>query len=634
MAPELEKQLANLNPGEHLCPIYESAAERLAVVIPFVKHGLARRERCLFVANDRTTEEVIQALSAAGSDVASERGRGALRFLNKSESFLLGREFDPDVMFEFLRREERHALADGYSGLRVAGEMTWALGLEPGCDRLIEFEARLNDFLVESRSVIVCLYDRRRFDPAVIHDVVRTHPVVVLGDQVYLNPYYEPPELVLSDERPASAAFKAKRLYWWIAQLKRTREAVQRHTDQLQGLAEASLAINSAGSPAEVAQAVTQAARSIIGAHLGGTGFTIDENWAQAILDVSLSEKYAAWRDYDERPDGSGIYSVVCRTNQPLRLTQAELKAHRDWRGYGNEVARHPPLRGFLAAPLMAGDSRNIGLIALSDKYEGEFTADDEAMLVQLAQTASIAIENAWLYEQVKAGHEHLQVLSRQLLDVQEAERRCLARELHDEFGQLLTGLRLLLKATGDRPPASVNAALEQARGIVDDLLARVRSLSFDLRPAALDQFGLLPALLALFERFTDLTGVQVEFKHDGIEGRFPPEVETTAYRIAQEALTNVARHAGVGTATVRVWSAAEGVGLQIEDRGRGFDPEAVLAATQSHGLSGMQERVNLLGGHLAIESTPGEGSRLTAELPQRDRRGRESDVDIHRPGR
>ena len=281
----------------------------------------------------------------------------------------------------------------------------------------------------------------------------------------------------------------------------------------------------------------------------------------------------------------------------------------------------------------MAGDGRNIGLIALSDKYEGEFTADDEAMLVQLAQTASIAIENAWLYEQVKAGHEHLQVLSRQLLEVQEAERRCLTRELHDEFGQLLTGLRLLLKARGVRPPALVDAGLEQARSIVDDLLGRVRSLSFDLRPAALDQLGLLPALLALFERFTDQTGVRIEFKHEGIEGRFPPEVETTAYRIVQEAITNVARHAGVGIATVRVWSAAESVGLQIEDRGRGFHPESVLAAMRSNGLAGMQERVNLLAGHLAIESRPGEGSRLTAELPLRDQPGRESDVHIHRPG-
>ena len=198
----------------------------------------------------------------------------------------------------------------------------------------------------------------------------------------------------------------------------------------------------------------------------------------------------------------------------------------------------------------------------------------------------------------------------------------------------MLTGLRLLLKARGDRPPASVNAALEQARGIVDDLLGRIRSLSFDLRPAGSISSGCCPPCSRSSSDFTDQAGVQVEFKHEGIEGRFPPEVETTAYRIVQEALTNVARHAGVGTATVRVWSAAESVGLRIEDRGRGFHPESVLAATRSHGLAGMQERVNLLGGHLAIESRPGEGSRLTAELPLRDPRGRESDVDIHRPGR
>ena len=221
MASELEKQLANLNPGEHLCPIYESVAERLAVVVPFIEQGLARRVRCLFISDARVAEDVIPALYAAGIDVAHERDSGALRFLTGSEFYLLSPEFDPDLVFEFLRREEERAIADGHSGLRSVGEMTWALGAEPGCGRLIEYEARLNEFLVDSRSVIVCMYDRRRFDPAVIHDVLRTHPVVVLGDQVYSNPYYEPPELVLCNEHPASAAFKAKRLDWWIAQLKR-----------------------------------------------------------------------------------------------------------------------------------------------------------------------------------------------------------------------------------------------------------------------------------------------------------------------------------------------------------------------------------------------------------------------------
>jgi PAS domain S-box-containing protein len=211
---------------------------------------------------------------------------------------------------------------------------------------------------------------------------------------------------------------------------------------------------------------------------------------------------------------------------------------------------------------------------------------------------------------------DRLQSLSRRLLEAQEVERRHLARELHDEVGQLLTGLRFLLKPDDDLTSDAARARFEQARGIADELLERVRGLSFDLRPAALDQFGLLPALLALFERFTEQTGVQVHFKHQGVERRLAPEVETTAYRVVQEALTNVARHAGVTDVTVRVWATAGLLSVQIEDRGRGFDAEAALASPRSSGLAGMQERVMLLEGSLTVESRPGDGTQITAELP------------------
>jgi signal transduction histidine kinase len=203
---------------------------------------------------------------------------------------------------------------------------------------------------------------------------------------------------------------------------------------------------------------------------------------------------------------------------------------------------------------------------------------------------------------------------------VQEAERCHLAWELHDEVGQLLTGLRLLLKPDGAEPADAINTRLEQGRALVDELLQRVRTLSFDLRPAALDELGLVPALLALFERYTEQTGVVVEFKHQGVEQRFTAEVETTAYRVVQEALTNVARHAGVAGVTVRVWLTAGALNLQLEDRGRGFDPEAALAAPKSSGLVGMRERVLLLNGHLTIESQPGAGTQITAELPLQSR--------------
>jgi GAF domain-containing protein len=169
---------------------------------------------------------------------------------------------------------------------------------------------------------------------------------------------------------------------------KHAEEERARYAAQLQALAEAALAINSAGSLTEAISIATEKAREIIGAHQAVTGFSIDKHWTQSIEAMSLSDKYAGYRGYRSRPNGSGIYRLVCQTNQPRRLTQTELEEHPAWRSYGRDAGRHPPLRGWLAAPLIGRDGRNIGLMQLSDKYQGEFTADDEAILVQLAQAS------------------------------------------------------------------------------------------------------------------------------------------------------------------------------------------------------------------------------------------------------
>lgn len=215
-----------------------------------------------------------------------------------------------------------------------------------------------------------------------------------------------------------------------------------------------------------------------------------------------------------------------------------------------------------------------------------------------------------------KAAEVALQSLSNRLFEVQETERRHLASELHDEIGQLLTGLSLLLRLEGDLPPVAYRSRFEQARALVDDLINRVRGLSFDLRPADLDQLGLLPALLSLFERYTAQTGVLVDFKHQGVEQRFPAQVETGAYRVVQEALTNAARHAGVAGVTVRLWADPDKLHLQVTDGGRGFDTDVVLQSPHSYGLLGMRERITMLGGHISVESFPGTGTTIAAELP------------------
>jgi len=215
-----------------------------------------------------------------------------------------------------------------------------------------------------------------------------------------------------------------------------------------------------------------------------------------------------------------------------------------------------------------------------------------------------------------REARERLQVLSRQLVDLQETERRELARELHDQIGQMLTGLRMTLRTAMDVDPNEQRGYLATADELARELLGRVRALALDLRPAMLDDLGLLEALLWHHEQYTARTGVRVIFKHSGLERRLPGPTETAAYRIVQESLTNVARHAQIDEVEVQAWTDGDGLLLQIEDHGCGFDSEAALARGTSSGLTGMRERAAVLGGWLRITSAPGESTTVTAMLP------------------
>ncbi|OPY59560.1 MAG: Oxygen sensor histidine kinase NreB [Syntrophorhabdaceae bacterium PtaU1.Bin034] len=244
------------------------------------------------------------------------------------------------------------------------------------------------------------------------------------------------------------------------------------------------------------------------------------------------------------------------------------------------------------------------------------FHEDQIAFFKTLGQQVGVIVQNARLFSQVRQSHTQMKALSLQLVEVQEAERRYIARELHDQIGQELTGLKFALEMNVLQSEGKTKAGLMEAQSIVNKLVVLVRELSLKLRPSMLDDLGLLPTLLWHFERFTNQTAIQVTFKHSGCnDERFPREVETTIYRIAQEGLTNVARHAKTDQVIVRLWSDGKTLGIQIEDSGIGFN-DAVLNAGLTGGLYGMRERAMLLGGRLTIETRPSAGTRLTAELP------------------
>lgn len=212
--------------------------------------------------------------------------------------------------------------------------------------------------------------------------------------------------------------------------------------------------------------------------------------------------------------------------------------------------------------------------------------------------------------------NEALRSMSLRLVEVQEKERRFLARELHDEVGQVLTGLKMVVDQSLPLAHPPLQERLNYAVEMINDLVGRIRQLSLDLRPQMLDDLGLMVALEWHFRRYTQQTGIAVEFQHNPINGRLHASIETALYRIVQEALTNVARYAGVKTVIVRLWVDHERAGVQVKDQGAGFNSAAKLAARASTGVAGMKERAELLGGEFTLESQPGQGTRLTVELP------------------
>lgn len=193
----ISKTMDALKPGEHLCCLYETEEQHRAVLSSFLSQGLELGEKVIYILDERTPEEILGYLKDTGLGVEPFLEQGQVRVLTCEEAYIRNGTFDPDSMIALLERETKQSLDEGWKALRVTGEMSWALREVPGSERLIEYEAKLNRFIPRSRCIALCQYDRRRFHPQVLLDVLRTHPTAVIGTGVYQNFYYVSPEALL-----------------------------------------------------------------------------------------------------------------------------------------------------------------------------------------------------------------------------------------------------------------------------------------------------------------------------------------------------------------------------------------------------------------------------------------------------
>lgn len=246
----------------------------------------------------------------------------------------------------------------------------------------------------------------------------------------------------------------------------------------------------------------------------------------------------------------------------------------------------------------------------------------DDSIQAIAGRLSELTSENRRLFEELVTAERRFRSLSRSVWRVQEDERRRMARELHDGIGQTLTALVNLLggsrRSDGQRSEMTAGRIAE-ALEIAAQALRETRDLSRLLRPAVLDDLGLSPALRSLARTIGRHFAIDVELRLSGLDERFDNDVETLAYRVVQEALTNVTKHSGASRATVEVERATGRLRIRVTDSGRGFDARGVLG-DENHdtgvGLRGMRDRAEIFGGSFAIDSEPGRGSRIEVLVP------------------
>lgn len=275
--------------------------------------------------------------------------------------------------------------------------------------------------------------------------------------------------------------------------------------------------------------------------------------------------------------------------------------------------------RGDLRTPLRAPEGGEIGAMAEALEQMRLRLLENIQELARWSETLEARV--AERTEALRQQEALTRQLLRRVLTAQEEERARLARELHDEAGQILTAVQLsldrLAKALGEGNPWA-QEQLQRTRSLVAQAMEDLRRVISALRPGVLDQLGLVPALRGVAEALLRPRGIQLTLETEGITERLPGEVELILFRIAQEAMHNVARHSQATHVWIRLMRGEQELVLEVQDNGRGFDPEAVTAEGPGRGLglAGMRERASLIGGRLEIDSRPGQGTTIRVRIP------------------
>jgi PAS domain S-box-containing protein len=557
-----------LHHGDHLCCLYETDEERRVVLAMLLRQGLERGEKARFIGDRRTYQALLDYMVDDGFEVSSYLSCGQFSVMSFDETYMREGFFDPDRMMGSLKTETDLALTQGYSGLRVTGDMSWALKTPPGSEHIIKYEARLNEFFPGSKCIGICQYDKRLFPPALLMDVLATHPLAIINTELFDNFYYMPPEDLLNYD----PAVMLDHLLRNLKEHNQVKEDIRIAYEELR----------------QIFDTATDGMRVI------DREFNILRINTTFSRLTGISKDEAVGKKCYEVFGGPVCHTPNCTLTRVLggeELVEFEVERQRI------DGTRIPCI--IRAAPIQGPEGDVIGIVE-------DFKDISERKLME----------------------EHLRVLPQKLLKAQEKARQRIARDLHDQVAQDLFTVKIACETIFDDQPAvpleTRHRLLDLTRMVQGSIVA-VRNLAYDLRPPGLEKRGLASTVFQYCQDFSDRHGVSVDFHATGLDGLIlDNDTEINLYRLVQEALNNVKKHADAKHVTVRLIGSSPNIVLRIEDDGRGFDVNDRLASAVNGkrlGLLSMEERVRLLAGEMRIQSRAMEGTRIFIEVPNKGKK-------------
>ena len=315
---------------------------------------------------------------------------------------------------------------------------------------------------------------------------------------------------------------------------------------------------------------------------------------------------------------GEGIAGRVAQTGQGILVEDISM----DPRAAHPDLITAEGLRAFASVPLRSKD-KVLGVINIASHEARKFSSDDVQLLDSIAAQVAIAVENARLHQEVQRKDEIRGELLREIFSIQEEERRRIARELHDETSQTLASLAANLEAIAGTLPSGTEKAktrLREVGQLAISILDEINKLIYQLRPTLLDDLGLVSGVRWLVDNYLGAAGITVNFKTAGQVRRLVPQLETTLFRVIQEAVYNIAKHAHARNASLSLHFKKSAIRVRVRDDGRGFDVEEAITSKdrpRGLGLLGMKERVELFNGTMSISSHPGDGgTEIDIKIP------------------